>query len=139
MARKAAQYKDQIQSLKLLQVGGASFPESLARQVPEVINCKLQQVFGMAEGLVNYTRLDDSDEQIFTTQGRPISSDDEIKIVDEQYKEVPEGEIGMLATRGPYTFAVITKALNIIHRSLMRTTITIRAISCSVPLMVIYV
>ncbi|EXU53893.1 (2,3-dihydroxybenzoyl)adenylate synthase [Acinetobacter baumannii 24845_10] len=101
---KAAQYKDQIQSLKLLQVGGASFPESLARQVPEVINCKLQQVFGMAEGLVNYTRLDDSDEQIFTTQGRPISSDDEIKIVDEQYKEVPEGEIGMLATRGPYTF-----------------------------------
>ncbi|MFI7853932.1 (2,3-dihydroxybenzoyl)adenylate synthase BasE, partial [Acinetobacter baumannii] len=101
---KAAQYKDQIQSLKLLQVGGASFPESLARQVPEVLNCKLQQVFGMAEGLVNYTRLDDSDEQIFTTQGRPISSDDEIKIVDEQYKEVPEGEIGMLATRGPYTF-----------------------------------
>lgn len=58
----------------------------------------------MAEGLVNYTRLDDSDEQIFTTQGRPISSGDEIKIVDEQYKEVPEGEIGMLATRGPYTF-----------------------------------
>ncbi len=58
----------------------------------------------MAEGLVNYTRLDDSDEQIFTTQGRPISSDDEIKIVDEQYREVPEGEVGMLATRGPYTF-----------------------------------
>ena len=103
MARKAAQYKDQIQSLELLQVG-SKFPESLARQVPEILNCKLQQVFGMAEGLVNYTRLDDSDEQIFTTQGRPISSDDEIKIVDEQYKEVPEGEIGMLATRGPYTF-----------------------------------
>ena len=100
---KAAQYKDQIQSLELLQVG-SKFPESLARQVPEILNCKLQQVFGMAEGLVNYTRLDDSDEQIFTTQGRPISSDDEIKIVDEQYKEVPEGEIGMLATRGPYTF-----------------------------------
>lgn len=101
---KAAHYQDQIQSLRLLQVGGASFPESLARQVPEVLNCKLQQVFGMAEGLVNYTRLEDADEQIFSTQGRPISSDDEIKIVDEQYREVPEGEIGMLATRGPYTF-----------------------------------
>ena len=138
MARKAAQYKDQIQSLKLFQVG-SKFPESLARQVPEILSCKLQQVFGMAEGLVNYTRLDDSDEQIFTTQGRPISSDDEIKIVDDEYREVPEGEIGMLATRGPYTFRVITKALNIIHRSLMRTTITIRAISCSVLLMVIYV
>ncbi|WP_445115293.1 (2,3-dihydroxybenzoyl)adenylate synthase BasE [Acinetobacter sp. WZC-1] len=101
---KAPQYKAQIQSLALLQVGGASFPESLARQVPEVLNCQLQQVFGMAEGLVNYTRLDDTDEQIFTTQGRPISPDDEIKIVDEQYREVPDGEIGMLATRGPYTF-----------------------------------
>lgn len=101
---KAPQYADQIQSLNLLQVGGASFPESLARQVPEVLNCQLQQVFGMAEGLVNYTRLDDSDEQIFTTQGRPISPDDEIKIVDDQDKEVPVGEAGMLATRGPYTF-----------------------------------
>ncbi len=93
----------------------------------------------MAEGLVNYTRLDDSDEQIFTTQGRPISSDDEIKIVDEQYKEVPEGEVGMLATRGFIPSVVITKALNIIHRSLIRTTITIQAISCSVLRMVIYV
>ncbi|MDF9756928.1 2,3-dihydroxybenzoate-AMP ligase [Pseudomonas hunanensis] len=62
-----------LRSLRLLQVGGASFAEALARQVPEVLGCKLQQVFGMAEGLVNYTRLDDSDEQVFTTQGRPIS------------------------------------------------------------------
>lgn len=68
MARKAAQYKDQIQSLELLQVG-SKFPESLARQVPEILNCKLQQVFGMAEGLVNYTRLDDSDEQILRHKG----------------------------------------------------------------------
>ncbi|MGA4853910.1 (2,3-dihydroxybenzoyl)adenylate synthase BasE [Acinetobacter haemolyticus] len=101
---KAPQYQSQIQSLALLQVGGASFPESLARQVPKVLGCQLQQVFGMAEGLVNYTRLDDTDEQVFTTQGRPISPDDEIKIVDDQYREVPEGEVGMLATRGPYTF-----------------------------------
>ncbi|SPL70887.1 (2,3-dihydroxybenzoyl)adenylate synthase BasE [Acinetobacter stercoris] len=102
--QEAPQYLDQIQSLKLLQVGGASFPESLARQVPVILNCQLQQVFGMAEGLVNYTRLDDPDEQIFTTQGRPISPDDEIKIVDESGQEVAEGEVGMLATRGPYTF-----------------------------------
>lgn len=101
---KAPQHSDQIQSLTLLQVGGASFPESLARQVAGVLNCQLQQVFGMAEGLVNYTRLDASDEQILTTQGRPISPDDEIKIVDDQGREVPEGGVGMLATRGPYTF-----------------------------------
>lgn len=100
----APQHREQLQSLEFLQVGGAVFADSLARQVPEVLGCKLQQVFGMAEGLINYTRLDDSDEQIFTTQGRPISAADEIKIVDEEGMPVALGETGMLATRGPYTF-----------------------------------
>lgn len=58
----------------------------------------------MAEGLVNYTRAGDPDHIVFTTQGRPISPDDEIRIVDEDGNDVPEGEAGMLATRGPYTF-----------------------------------
>ncbi len=93
-----------LASLKLVQVGGASFAEALARQVPEILGCRLQQVFGMAEGLVNYTRLGDADPLVFTTQGRPISADDEVKIVDEEGRDVPEGEPGMLATRGPYTF-----------------------------------
>ena len=100
----APEHREQLHSLEFLQVGGACFADSLAHQVPGVLGCKLQQVFGMAEGLINYTRLDDSDEQIFTTQGRPISPGDEIKIVDEQGIPVADGEPGMLATRGPYTF-----------------------------------
>ncbi|MDF9620772.1 (2,3-dihydroxybenzoyl)adenylate synthase [Pseudomonas entomophila] len=106
----APNHRDQLQSLAYLQVGGAVFADSLARQVPGVLGCKLQQVFGMAEGLINYTRLDDSDEQVFTTQGRPVSPDDEIKIVDEQGVAVAPGEPGMLATRGPYTFCGYYKA-----------------------------
>ncbi|XLM21699.1 AMP-binding protein, partial [Chromobacterium piscinae] len=94
----------QLQSLRLLQVGGASFAESMARQVPAVLGCKLQQVFGMAEGLVNYTRLDDSDDIVFGCQGRPMSDGDEVKVVDEAGHAVPTGTPGMLATRGPYTF-----------------------------------
>ncbi|RYE74960.1 MAG: 2,3-dihydroxybenzoate-AMP ligase, partial [Hyphomicrobiales bacterium] len=74
------------------------------RQVPDVLGCALQQVFGMAEGLVNYTRFGDDEELVFTTQGRPISPDDEVKIVDEDGDPVPEGASGELATRGPYTF-----------------------------------
>lgn len=100
----APDHRAQLQSLQYLQVGGAVFADSLARQVPAVLGCQLQQVFGMAEGLINYTRLDDTDEQIFTTQGRPISPGDEIKIVDEQGMPVAPGETGLLATRGPYTF-----------------------------------
>ncbi len=37
------------------------------------------------------------------TVGLPISPDDEIKIVDEQGKEVPDGQVGELITRRPYT------------------------------------
>ncbi|AUH66296.1 (2,3-dihydroxybenzoyl)adenylate synthase [Paracoccus zhejiangensis] len=101
---QAAEMRGAPAPLDHLLVGGASFPEAMARQVPARLGCRLQQVFGMAEGLVNYTRLDDPDEVIFTTQGRPISADDEVKIVGEDGQPVAEGEAGQLATRGPYTF-----------------------------------
>ncbi|MFE6668072.1 (2,3-dihydroxybenzoyl)adenylate synthase [Streptomyces sp. NPDC057697] len=90
-------------SLDVLLVGGAKFSEEAARRVGPAFGCTLQQVFGMAEGLVNYTRLDDPDEVIVTTQGRPISPDDEILVVDDHGREVAPGETGHLLTRGPYT------------------------------------
>lgn len=58
----------QLASLKLLQVGGARLSATLAARIPAEIGCQLQQVFGMAEGLVNYTRLDDSAEKIIHTR-----------------------------------------------------------------------
>ncbi|RLM24490.1 2,3-dihydroxybenzoate-AMP ligase [Brenneria alni] len=93
-----------LQSLKLLQVGGARLSESLARRIPAELGCQLQQVFGMAEGLVNYTRLDDDDTSIFTTQGCPISPDDEVWVADADGNSQPYGQAGRLMTRGPYTF-----------------------------------
>lgn len=94
----------QLASLRLLQVGGARLSDVLAARIPAEIGCQLQQVFGMAEGLVNYTRLDDDNALIFTTQGRPISADDEVWVADEQGNALPTGTIGRLMTRGPYTF-----------------------------------
>ncbi|WP_156759108.1 (2,3-dihydroxybenzoyl)adenylate synthase [Microbacterium karelineae] len=92
-----------LSSLEVLQVGGAKFSEEAARRVGPELGCTLQQVFGMAEGLVNYTRLDDDIETIVTTQGRPISPDDEVRVVDDDDRDVPDGESGHLLTRGPYT------------------------------------
>ncbi|WAC28701.1 (2,3-dihydroxybenzoyl)adenylate synthase [Ancylobacter sp. SL191] len=92
-----------LSSLEVLQVGGAKFLPESARRVRPVLGCTLQQVFGMAEGLVNYTRLDDPDEIITETQGRPISDADEVLILDDAGHPVPEGEAGNLLTRGPYT------------------------------------
>lgn len=92
-----------LSSLKVMQVGGAKLAPEVARRVRPVMGITLQQVFGMAEGLVNYTRLDDPEEVIVLSQGRPISEDDEVLVVDDQGQPVALGESGYLLTRGPYT------------------------------------
>lgn len=94
----------QLASLQLLQVGGARLSATLAARIPAEIGCQLQQVFGMAEGLVNYTALDDAPERIMNTQGRPMCADDEVWVADENGNPLPRGEVGRLMTRGPYTF-----------------------------------
>jgi 2,3-dihydroxybenzoate-AMP ligase len=90
----------------LLQVGGAKLDAELARSVQEGLGCRLQQVFGMAEGLVNYTRLFDPEAVVLHTQGRPLSVHDQVRIVDPEDPEstpLADGEVGELQTRGPYT------------------------------------
>ncbi|MFG2180750.1 (2,3-dihydroxybenzoyl)adenylate synthase [Streptomyces abikoensis] len=99
----AATTPHDLSSLEVLLVGGAKFSEEAARRVRPALGCTLQQVFGMAEGLVNYTRLDDPEDTIVTTQGRPISPDDEIRVVDDEDNDLPRGATGHLLTRGPYT------------------------------------
>ncbi|WP_428243494.1 (2,3-dihydroxybenzoyl)adenylate synthase [Gynuella sp.] len=99
----APDQRDKLSSLKLLQVGGAKLSETLARRIPAELGCQLQQVLGMAEGLVNYTRLTDPDELVYGTQGCPMSADDEVRILGEDGQPVADGEIGELTTRGPYT------------------------------------
>jgi 2,3-dihydroxybenzoate-AMP ligase len=62
----------QLSSLRVLQVGGSRLADDLARRIRPVLGTTLQQVFGMAEGLLNFTRLDDPEDVICTTQGRPM-------------------------------------------------------------------
>jgi 2,3-dihydroxybenzoate-AMP ligase len=93
-----------LSSLRVLQVGGAKLTAELARRLRATFAATtLQQVFGMAEGLVNYTRLDDDEWHLVETQGRPISPDDEVMIVDDRGQPVADGTPGHLLTRGPYT------------------------------------
>ncbi|MGX6510747.1 (2,3-dihydroxybenzoyl)adenylate synthase [Rhodococcus sp. SJ-2] len=99
----SARHDRDISSLSSLWVGGAKLPEEAARRVAPELGCSLTQVFGMAEGLVNYTRPDDDEETVTTTQGRPISPDDEVRVVDDAGAPVADGVAGHLQTRGPYT------------------------------------
>jgi len=92
-----------LSSLRLLQVGGAKCGTELAARIAPTLGCRLQQVYGMAEGLINLTRPDDADETVLATQGRPASDADEVRVVDGTGADVPDGTEGELLTRGPYT------------------------------------
>ncbi|WP_313341170.1 AMP-binding protein [Stenotrophomonas sp.] len=102
-AQAAANTAHDLSSLAVVQVGGAKLVPEAARRVIDGLGCRLQQVFGMAEGLVNYTRLHDPLDCVIHTQGRPISADDEVLVLDDHGNPVAEGEVGHLLTRGPYT------------------------------------
>jgi len=105
-----AREQHDLSSLKVLQVGGSRLSPEVAQRVKPLLGATVQQVFGMAEGLNNVTRLDDPEYVQLHTQGRPLSPDDEIMIVDEDGKEVTPGERGELVTRGPYTIRGYYKA-----------------------------
>ncbi|MDX3344335.1 (2,3-dihydroxybenzoyl)adenylate synthase [Streptomyces violaceoruber] len=90
-------------SLSVVQVGGARLPEDHARKLGPALGVTVQQVFGMAEGLINLTRLDDPEDLVCATQGLPVSPDDEVLVVDADGRPVPDGTEGELLTRGPYT------------------------------------
>jgi mycobactin salicyl-AMP ligase len=90
-------------TLRLLQVGGAKLEAGDARWIRERLTPGLQQVFGMAEGLLCYTRLDDPPELVDQTQGKPMCVDDELLVVDDTARPVADGTEGELLVRGPYT------------------------------------
>ncbi|GGY90364.1 2,3-dihydroxybenzoate-AMP ligase [Streptomyces avidinii] len=92
-----------LSSLRLVQIGGAPLPRATAARVGPGLGCRLQQVAGRAEGLLTLTRPADPDTVALTTQGRPLSPEDEIRVVDADGRDVPDGEPGELLARGPGT------------------------------------
>jgi 2,3-dihydroxybenzoate-AMP ligase len=99
-----------LSSLRLLQVGGARLHRAEAARVEPELGCRLQQVFGMAEGLLCFTRADDPEEIVLSTQGRPLSAADELRLVDADDRDVAPGEVGHLLVRGPYTVSAYYRA-----------------------------
>ncbi|MGH7924558.1 MAG: AMP-binding protein, partial [Candidatus Binatus sp.] len=93
-----------LASLQVVTVGGQRLQEPTARALKQTFpHIVVQQVLGMAEGLLCFTRLDERDDVAFATQGRPMSPTDEIRIVDTDGADVANGAAGELLCRGPYT------------------------------------
>ena len=96
--------KYDLSSVKIIQSGGQRMqPEVRLRTHRLIPTCFVQENFGMSEGMLFFVRLDDPQEVKLETCGRPICPDDEVKLLDDEDREVPDGEVGELACRGPYT------------------------------------
>lgn len=92
-----------LSSLKVIQNGGARLAPELRMRVAAQFGCTPQEIYGTAEGLINMTRLDDPQALLLESSGAPVSEHDEIKVLDDDDRELPDGEAGELVTRGPYT------------------------------------
>lgn len=96
--------KFDLTTMRVIQSGGQRLqPETRTRAERVFTNATVQENFGMAEGLLMFVRLDDPADVRLETVGRPICPDDEVRLVDELGQDVPDGEIGELWARGPYT------------------------------------
>lgn len=87
----------------VIEVGGARLAPEVARQVRPSLGCTLTRWFGMAEGLLSFTRLDEPEAVLVGTEGRPLCAQDEIRVVDDRDEPVPPGTVGEMLVRGPYT------------------------------------
>jgi 2,3-dihydroxybenzoate-AMP ligase len=96
--------KYDLSSLKVIQSGGQRLQPEVRRRTRELIpSAFVQENFGMAEGMLMFIRPDDPEDVRMETVGRPISPDDEVRLVDDDDNEVASGEVGEFLARGPYT------------------------------------
>jgi 2,3-dihydroxybenzoate-AMP ligase len=96
--------KFDLSSVRVIQSGGQRMQPEVRLRTKELIpSATVQENFGMSEGMLFFVRLDDPEGVRLETCGRPISPDDEVRLVDDEGREVPPGEVGELTCRGPYT------------------------------------
>jgi len=93
-----------LSSLKIIQSGGQSMlPEVRLLSKKLIPSAFVQENFGMSEGLLMFVRLNDPVDVSQETIGRPVSPDDEVRLLDDDDREILGGEAGELCCRGPYT------------------------------------
>lgn len=90
--------RDDVKSVRLVQVGGAPVASTDVTTLERLFSCQVQASFGMAEGLLAQSALEDGDEMRQSGTGRMLSADDEYRIVDPR-----DSGAGDLEVRGPYT------------------------------------
>nr|WP_295974131.1 class I adenylate-forming enzyme family protein [uncultured Bacillus sp.] len=90
-----------LSSLRTGIIAGSPCPSHIVRMIRKQMGCNIKISYGMTEtaSAVTFTSFTDDDRVCSETVGKAIPGT-EIKIVDENRKEVPFGVIGELACRG---------------------------------------
>lgn len=97
-------YQGDFTNLKQIIIGAAKLDSDIGQRLMEYMGVKIQQGYGLGEGLTCFTRLSDGDDVCLNTQGTPISEGDHIKIVDSEGNQLQPYENGEILEKGPYTF-----------------------------------
>jgi len=92
-------------SLRVFISAGAPIPRQLVKDARDRLKCVISAGWGMTEnGLVTCNGPDDALEKVFTTDGVPLPGM-ELRVVDDDGRELPRGGEGDLLVRGPAQFA----------------------------------
>ena len=93
-----------VSSLRVFISAGAPIPRPLVRDARARLGCAISPGWGMTEnGLVTCNGLDDPEEKVFTTDGRPLAGM-ELRVVDEEGRDLPSRTEGDLLVRGASQF-----------------------------------
>lgn len=75
-----------------------------AAKLKQLLGVPVHNVFGITEGVIMFTHRDDPEEALNTTNGRPVSPLDQVRIlVPGTEQDVEPGQTGEPAFKGPYT------------------------------------
>jgi cyclohexanecarboxylate-CoA ligase len=97
----AARKRTSLPSLKVFACGGASVPPALIRRANATLNCRAFRVYGATEvPLIGRGCVDPNDQATAAdTDGTIV--DFEVRIVDDQGGQLPDGREGEILARGP--------------------------------------
>jgi acyl-CoA synthetase (AMP-forming)/AMP-acid ligase II len=103
---------DRMPGLKMLGYAGAPMPPDQIRQAHQRLTDRLVQYYGLVEAIPPVTVLDAADHllgiteqpDLLTSAGRPGLTID-LRIVDDDGRELPAAETGEVVTRGPHVMA----------------------------------
>lgn len=105
--------KYDLSSLRVLRAGGAATPPNIAVELEEKMGCKFIAGAGSMDALsISQASVDDPPEVRYVTAGRPTIGN-EIRIVDEQGREVAHGEAGEIQVRGACTASGYYRSLEL--------------------------